>query len=89
MNSAQAVREQLSAAVEGKTPRVLLDLTGLTYIDSSGLALFIESLQRIQHYGGKLGLFGLRETVRHTMEVARLDQVFALFPDKTAALAVA
>jgi anti-sigma B factor antagonist len=89
MNTAGAVRQELTAAIESRTPRIVLDLTGLTYIDSSGLALFIESMQRLQKYGGKLALFGLRDTIRHTLEVAKLDQVFAVYPDKSAALAAA
>jgi anti-anti-sigma factor len=89
MNHVPVVREQLAAAVAEKIPRVLLDLTGITYIDSSGLALFIEHLQRVQTYGGKLALFGLTDSVRHILEVARLDQVFAIHPDQETALAVA
>jgi anti-sigma B factor antagonist len=86
LNNVPVVREQLASAVASKTQRVLLDLSGLSYIDSSGLALFIESLQRIQAYGGKLALFGLRDSVRSIFEIARLDQVFQLFPDKDTAL---
>ena len=89
MNSAPMVRAQLAAAIAQKAPRLLLDLSALTYIDSSGLALFIESLQRIQDYGGRLVLFGLRDSVRRIFEIARLDQVFQLFPTQEAALAAA
>jgi anti-sigma B factor antagonist len=89
MHSVPVVREQLSAAITEKAPRILLDLTGLSYIDSSGLALFIESLQRMHGYGGKLALFGLSDTVRHIFEVARLDQVFTIHQDQQAALAAA
>ena len=89
MNRVPVVREQLAAVIAEQAPRLLLDLTGLTYIDSSGLALFIESLQRMGAYGGKLALFGLSESVRHIFEVARLDQVFAIHPDQSSALAAA
>jgi anti-anti-sigma factor len=87
MNHVPIVREQLSAIVAEKAPRVLLDLAGLTYIDSSGLALFIEQLQRVQSYGGKFALFGLTDSVRHILEIARLDQVFEIHPDQPSALA--
>ena len=89
MNNVPLLREHLASVVAQKIPEVLLDLTGLSYVDSSGLALFIESLQRIQAYGGKLRLFGLRESVRQIFEISRLDQVFQLFPDKDAALQAA
>ena len=81
-----AVRQQLDPLVKAKSPRLLIGLSEVSYIDSSGLALFIETLQRVQGYGGHLALFGLRAPVRHVFDIARLDQVFKLYPDKSAAL---
>lgn len=81
------VKETIAPLIAQKTPRILLDLSGVSYIDSSGLATLIETLQRIQAYGGKLGLFGLRENVRTVFEIARLDQIFSLFADRESALA--
>ncbi len=89
MHNVPQVRARLASVVEQQVPQVLLDLTGVSYIDSSGLALFIENLQRIQAYGGQLRLFGLRDSVRQIFEISRLDQVFQLFPDKDAALQAA
>lgn len=84
-----AVREQLEPLIKARPSRILIGLSDVTYIDSSGLALFIEVLQLIQGYGGQLALFGLRAPVRHIFDIARLDQVFTLYPDKSAALAEA
>ncbi len=89
MNRVPVVREQLASVIHEKAPRILLDLTGLTYIDSSGLALFIESFQSMRAYEGKLAFFGLTENVRHIFEIARLDQVFEIHPDQQSALAAA
>jgi anti-anti-sigma regulatory factor len=36
-------------------------------------------------YGGKFGIFGLRDGVRSIFEIARLDQVFQIFPDEASA----
>ena len=68
-------------------PAVIVDLSGVTYIDSSGLAVFIEAMQRVQGYGGRFALCGLSEGVRHIFSIACLDQVFRIFPDSAAALA--
>ncbi len=73
--------------IDQKLKRILVDMSGVSYIDSSGLALFIEAMQRIQAYGGFFGLYGLRPTVRTIFEIARLDQVFRIFPDRAASLA--
>lgn len=81
------VREALKGLIEKKTPRVFVDLTEVSYVDSSGLAVLIDAMQRIQAYGGKFALFGLRKNVRTVFEIARLDQVFRIFQDKTSAVA--
>lgn len=81
------IKALLLPLLERKTPRIFIDLTGVSYIDSSGLAVLIEALQRVLGYGGKLGLFGLQESVRNIFEIARLDQVFQVFPDEAVAQA--
>lgn len=83
------IKETLQPLIEQKFPRILIDMSGVQYIDSSGLAVFIEALQRVLGYGGKLGLFGLRDSVRSIFEIARLDQVFQIYPDQAAAQAAA
>ena len=81
------VKDTLAPLIARKTPRILVDFSAVTYIDSSGLAAMIETLQRIQSYGGKFAMFGLRESVKAVFEIARLDQIFRLFPDEAAAVA--
>ena len=80
------VKQTLDPLIAKKLPRILLDLSAVTYIDSSGLATLIETLQRVQAYGGKFALFGLRDSVRSVFEIARLDQIFRLFADESSAL---
>lgn len=87
LHESPQVRESMTPLIEKKLPQILIDLTGVTYIDSSGLAVLIDAMQRIQRYGGKLALFGLCEAVRNVFEVARLDQVFRIFSDRNAAVA--
>ena len=85
LNSSVLVKEQLEPVIAEKRPRVILDLNGVSYIDSSGLAVFIEAMQRVQAYGGTFVLCGLRESVNHIFSIARLDQVFRIYPDRAAA----
>lgn len=87
MHESPQVREKFSQAVENRADRVLVDLTGVSYIDSSGLAVLIEAMQRIEEYGGKLALFGVRKNILTILEIARLDKVFSIFPDKATAIA--
>jgi anti-sigma B factor antagonist len=83
------LKQAFEPFITKKAPRVLVDFTGVSYVDSSGLAVFIEAMQRIQSYGGKFAFFGLRDNVRNIFELARLDQIFSIFPDKTAAMSAA
>ena len=64
----------------------MVDLSGVTYIDSAGLAALIEAMQKVEAYGAKFLLAGLQDTVRSIFEISRLDQVFQIFPDIDAAL---
>jgi anti-sigma B factor antagonist len=87
MHRSPEVKETLEPLIVQKVPRILVDFSAVTYIDSSGLATMIETLQRIQSYGGKFAMFGLRESVRAVFEIARLDQIFSLFSDEASAMA--
>ena len=86
LHESPAVRDELRSLIERKPPRVVVDLSEVSYIDSSGLAVLVEALQRIQDYGGKLALVGLRANVRTVFEIAKLDQVFRIFPTREAGL---
>jgi anti-sigma B factor antagonist len=83
------VSASLNMMIEKKPRQLVIDLSRVTYIDSAGLAVFIESMQNVEAYGGKFALAGLQETVRSIFEISRLDQVFRIFPDVDAALAAA
>jgi anti-sigma B factor antagonist len=87
LHRAPEVKETIEPLIAKKMTRILVDFSAVTYIDSSGLAAMIETLQRIQSYGGKFGMFGLRDTVRGIFEIARLDQIFSIFPSEAAAVA--
>jgi anti-sigma B factor antagonist len=81
------VAASLATMIEQKPARLVVDLARVTYIDSSGLAVLIEGMQNVEGYGGKFFLAGLQENVRPIFEIARLDQVFIIFPHVDAALA--
>ena len=80
------VRESLRPLIEKKSARVYVDMSEVSYIDSSGLAVLIDAMQRIANYGGKFGLIAIRPAVRTVLEIARLDQVFRVYPDRASAV---
>jgi anti-sigma B factor antagonist len=79
----------LRELINGKPKKLVVDLSKVSYIDSSGLAVLIEGMQKVEFYGGKLYLVGLQENLRAIFESTRLDQAFRIFPDVAAALAAA
>ncbi|MEO8352418.1 MAG: STAS domain-containing protein [Chthoniobacteraceae bacterium] len=86
LHSSPAVREELAPCLDQERKQIVLDLSKVTYIDSSGLAVFIETMQKIQSYGGKFILCGLTEGVAQIFKIARLDQIFTIAPDRATAL---
>ena len=81
------VTASLRMMIEKKPKQLVVDLSRVSYIDSSGLAALIEGMQNVQEYGGTFALASLQEPVRTIFEIARLNQVFRIFPDVNAALA--
>ena len=79
---------ELQTAIKERPAKLLIDLSNVTYIDSSGLAVLLEGMQGVEHYGGKLYLVGMQDILRPVFESSRLDQVFRIVPDVDAALSV-
>jgi len=82
------LRSQLATVAEKQPPRILVDLAKVPYIDSSGLATFVELFQKMKRHGGKLVLFNLSQTVRSVFEIAKLDTIFHLAASEADALAI-
>lgn len=87
-HSSPEVRAALAKVVEKQPKKVLIDLAKVSYIDSSGLATFVELFQKLKRYGGKLILFNLNPAVRSVFEIAKLDSIFHLAVSEKDALAV-
>ena len=72
---------------EEKPKRLVVDLSQVPYIDSSGIAVLIGAMQSLELEGGTFLLAGAQDGVRMIFESAKLDQYFRLFPDVEAAVA--
>ena len=58
--------------------RVILNLAGVNYIDSSGVASLVEGLQEAKRRNARFILTGLNESPRHVLELTRLTKVFEI-----------
>ena len=79
------LQSALKKVMEEKPDRVIVDLQGVPYMDSSGVATLVEAMQIARKQSTKLVLCGLQEKVRSIFEIARLDKVFTIVDDQTAA----
>ena len=87
-HSSPNARNELNKLADQQPPQILIDLKKVNYIDSSGLATFVELFQKMKRYGGKLILFNLVQGVRSVFEIAKLDSVFPLAASEKDALAL-
>lgn len=74
------LRELLQKKVGLKTPVLLLDFSGVSYIDSSGLATLVEYYKNSRSFSGRLLVAGLSSRVRSIFDLVRLSEVFGVFP---------
>jgi anti-sigma B factor antagonist len=86
-HTSERVRSSLRTIIDQKPKRVVVDLSRVPYIDSSGLAVLVGAMQATERDGGLLMLAGAQKAVLTIMESARLDRYFLLFPHVDAALA--
>lgn len=76
-----ALRELLGQLIGGAHGRVLLDLSGVTLIDSSGVGVLITAHRRAEQAGVAFGLAGPNASVSRVFELTRTDRLLRIFPD--------
>jgi anti-sigma B factor antagonist len=72
------LREELKSILNSTTQQIIVDLSGVKYIDSSGIATLIEALQICKQGDKQFALCGLNSGVRSVIELARLDTIFVI-----------
>lgn len=82
---------ELRTAIQGVfqpkgTRKLVIDLDGVGYMDSSGLATLVEAMRTSKTAGATMVLCGMNTKVRAIFEIARLDQFFTIVDDRAAAL---
>lgn len=78
MHTSPELRGKLRECLEMKRTPIVVDLTKVGFIDSSGLATLIEALQAVGRYGGRLRLFGLSPAVKNLFKLSNLISIFDL-----------
>ena len=79
MSTAPELRQSLQRLVsDSKTP-IVIDLSSVPYIDSSGLATLVECYQGTKRFQGTMALAGLSETVLEVFRMTHLDKHFTIY----------
>jgi len=74
-SSAPALRAEVQEVVAGGVARIVVDLGGTTFVDSSGLGTLIGALKTTRVAGGDLRIAAVPDTVRTVLRLTSLDRV--------------
>ena len=81
MYTSPGLRKELLAIIKKKEKTLVVDFEEVTYIDSSGIATFVEGLKGMMAYGGKLKLMCIPDRIIEIFTFSKLDKVFEIHGD--------
>ena len=85
--TAPRLRDRLVQLVTEGPPQLVVDLSGVTFIDSMGLGALVSGLKRARAHDGDLRLAGATDHVAKVLAITRLDQAFVVADTVAAATA--
>jgi anti-sigma B factor antagonist len=87
VTTAPEFSQRLNDAIVAGTKGVVIDMSGVEFIDSTGLSVLLNGLRRVTRADGSLSLVVSNPTVLRLFEITRLDSTFDIQPTRDAALA--
>jgi anti-sigma B factor antagonist len=73
--------------VSAQSPaQVIVNMTGVTFVDSTALSTLVKGMKRCRQQNGDLLICGLQKQVKVIFELTRLDKAFSIHPDEASAL---
>jgi anti-sigma B factor antagonist len=78
--SSPDLRALLQSKAKARCRALVIDMAGLTYIESSGLATLVEYYRDAHAFGGRFALAGMSDRVRTIFDLTRLGEVIEAFP---------
>lgn len=85
--TAPVLREELTSLVDAQRTNLVVDLTQVSFMDSTGLGVLVGGLKKVRTLGGDLSLVIDQETILKVFRITALTQVFAIHSTLEAALA--
>ncbi len=78
MHTSPELRKELMALIGKKETPLLINCQNVSFIDSSGIATFVEGLKGIMSYEGRFILTGIHERIMEIFIFSKLDRVFEI-----------
>jgi anti-sigma B factor antagonist len=85
--TAPRLREQLISLVNQGSHRIVVDLTAVDFLDSTGLGVLVGALKRVRTHDGDLSLVCDEPRILKVFEITGLTKVFAMYADVDQAVA--
>jgi anti-sigma B factor antagonist len=86
MSRSPILRNTLREVLDKDPDRLVVDLTDVAYMDSSGLATLVEAMRSAKEHTAEMMLCGLNDQVRAIFEIARLHHFFTITDSRQQAL---
>ncbi|MGM0507711.1 MAG: STAS domain-containing protein [Fusobacteriota bacterium] len=80
------IKKDLNQIIDEDGLKLVIDLDQVTYIDSSGLGVFVTILKKINKKGGNMKLINLQPSVEKIFEITRLKKFFEIYENKEEAI---
>ena len=78
MATVPALWGSLEEATSAVSTRLIVDVSGMTFVDSTGMAVFLMAHKRLRNQGAELVLRGPTPPVRRVLQIVGLDRVLVL-----------
>ena len=85
--TAPDLKQVLTDTIEGGAHRVVLDLSEVSFLDSTALGVLIGAVKRLRSRGGALAIVNTDASIAKTFQITGLDQIFTIVPTRDEALA--
>lgn len=86
MHRVGGIHHELLAICREQPSRLVLDLSAVSYMDSSGVGTLVDIFRRVNTYSGFMALVGPNARVQNLFEITKLDRFFRIFATRDEAL---
>lgn len=80
--TAPALRERMLVAIDGGKRHLVVDLTDVSFLDSTVMTVLIQRRNAVASLGGAVALVGVRDEVRLIFDIAGLDGALPMFDSR-------